>query len=435
MKAVNRKYFLAPLLLTLCLSLPGKLMAQSLTSGSASNKENTAYPVFAVNDPIYYFCSQQGVPSGSLTARSAGSSVSFLWEKFDPATLKFLNYSNFTGSVSTLNNLADGCYRVSFTENGTNYIFRSWVMNGWVTPVATITQSTCTFLKLSSSATSSGYQYYDLSNGKVVVLTPNFQYRWYVGTQYVVSVQNPLISSPPSKNTLYRVEVTDRVGCMKSAEVNYVSPIPVAKFSWSTPQQNDPQYVFPQAPANIDFKNLSENSDAGKFEWYLFKDRAILDKLGGGTMQIDSFQTVIYDDNPLYTYELSGKYKVKLVASKTVQSLTCRDTFYLPQEIIVDTSLVKVTPVFTPNGDGVNDKLIIKTRSLESLEFSVLNRWGKVVHHYSSANFLPEDTEIAAWDGRVNGKLCPAGVYFYVIDAQGRDGVRRRSKGFVEMIW
>jgi gliding motility-associated-like protein len=413
-------FYISLLSLVLITILPGKLVAQSLTSGSASNRENTAYPVFAVNDPIYYFCAQQGVPSGSLTARSSGPSVTFLWEKFDPVTIKFQNYSNYTGSVSTLN---------------TNYLFRAWVLNGWVTPVATIAQSTCTFLKLSSSATSAGYQYYDLSNGNLVVLTPNFQYRWYVGTQYVVSIQNPVITGPPSKNTLYRVEVTDRAGCMTKAEVNYVSPIPVANFSWSTPQKNDPQYSFPQAPADIDFKNLSENSDPGKFEWYLFKDRAILDKLGGGTTQIDSFQTVLYDDNPLYTYELSGKYKVKLVASKTVQSLTCRDTFYLPQEIIVDTSLVKVTPVFTPNGDGVNDKLIIKTRSLESLNFTVLNRWGKVVHQYSSNNFLPEDTEIAAWDGRVNGNLCPAGVYFYVIDAQGRDGVRRRSKGFVEMIW
>jgi len=427
--------YISLLSLVLLTILPGKLEAQSLTSGSASNRENTAYPVFAVNDPIYYFCAQQGVPSGSLTARSSGPNVSFLWEKFDPVTIKFQNYTNYTGSISTLNNLSDGCYRVTFTENGTNYIFRAWVLNGWITPAATIAQSTCTSLGLSSSATSAGYQYYDLSNGKVVVLTPNFQFRWYIGTQYVVSVQNPVIFGPPSKNTLYRVEVTDRSGCMNSSEVNYVSPIPVANFSWSTPQKNDAQYVFPQAPANIDFKNLSENSDPGKFEWYLFKDRTILDQLGVGTTQIDSFLTVLYDDNPLYTYELSGKYKVKLVASKTVLSLTCRDTFYLPQEIIVDTSLVKVTPVFTPNGDGVNDKLIIKTRSLESLNFTVLNRWGKVVHHFSSNNFLPEDTEIAAWDGRVNGNLCPAGVYFYVIDAQGRDGVRRRSKGFVEMIW
>ena len=157
--------------------------------------------------------------------------------------------------------------------------------------------------------------------------------------------------------------------------------------------------------------------------------------MGGGTAVIDSFQTVLYDVNPLYTYELSGKYKVKLVAAKTVQALTCRDTFYLPDLIIVDTSLVKVAPVFTPNGDGVNDKLILKTRSLESLTFTVVNRWGKVVHQFSSNNYIPAESEIAAWDGKVNGKLCPAGVYFYVVDAQGRDGVRRRSKGFVEMIW
>ena len=239
---------------------------------------------------------------------------------------------------------------------------------------------------------------------------------------------------PPSKNTVYRVEVTDRAGCMKSAEVSYTSPIPVANFSWSTPQQNDPQYNFPQAPANIDFKNLSENGDTGSYEWYLFKDRNILESMGGGTA-IDSFLTILYDDNPLYTYDQSGKYKVKLVAAKTVQTLTCRDTFYLPGYIVVDTSLVKVAPVFTPNGDGVNDKLIIKTRSLESLDFTVVNRWGKVVHHFSSNNYLPEDSEIAAWDGRVNGTLCPAGVYFYVADAKGRDGVRRRTKGFVEMIW
>ena len=194
----------------------------------------------------------------------------------------------------------------------------------------------------------------------------------------------------------------------EDAEVNYTSPIPVAKFSWSTPQQNDPQYSFPQAPADIDFKNLSENSDAGKFEWYLFKDKSILGSMGGGTAVIDSFQAVLYDNNPLYTYELSGKYKVKLVASKTVQAMTCRDTFYLPGYIIVDTSLVKVSPVFTPNGDGVNDKMIIKTRSLESLDLTVVNRWGKVVHHFSSNNYIPSESEIAAWDGRVNGNLLPA---------------------------
>ncbi len=431
----NRFCVLLCLWMALLAILPNVLTAQSLSSGTAGYKETTAYPTFPTNDPIWYFCTVEGVAAGSLTAQSAGSVVTFLWEKFDQTGVKFVNYSNETGKSSTQSSLSDGCYRVSFTENGKSSQFRAWVLNGWSKPSAVVAESTCKLLRLSSSVTGANYQYNDLATGKVVILGSNFRFSWFVGTQFVSSVQNPAISSPPSQNTVYRVEVIDRSGCMKSTEVNYNSPVPKAKFSWSTPQQNDPQYVFPQAPANIDFKNLSENSDQDKFEWYLFKDKTILESMGGGTAVIDSIQTVLYDANPLYTYELSGKYKVKLVASKTLQSLTCRDTFYLPGYIVVDTSLVKVSPVFTPNGDGVNDKLIIKTRSLSSLDFTVLNRWGKVVHRFSSTNYLPENSEVAAWDGKVNGNLCTPGVYFYVIDAQGRDGVRRRTKGFVEMIW
>ncbi len=431
----NRIYLVVLLPLVLVLSLPGKLQAQLLTSLSAAFKETTSYPTFSSNDPVWYFCAQEGVAAGSLTAQSAGTLVTFLWEKFDPTTATFRNYANDTGTTSTKNQLADGCYRVSFTENGKNFLFRAWVLNAWSRPSAAIAESTCKLLRLSAAVVGANYRYYDLTTANPVPLSPDYHFRWYIGTDYVASVQSPTISTPPTKNTVYRVEVTDRAGCMKSVEVTYNSPIPAAKFSWSTPQQNDPQYVFPQAPANIDFKNLSENADPDQYEWYLFKDKTMLASMGGGNAVIDSFLTVLYDVDPLYTYQNSGKYRVKLVAAKTVQALTCRDTFYLPDFIIVDTSLVKVAPVFTPNGDGVNDKLIIKTRSLESLTFTVLNRWGKVVHQFSSGNYLPENSEIAAWDGKVNGKLCPAGVYFYVVDARGRDGVRRRSKGFVEMIW
>ncbi len=434
--ARKRNHLLLLFSVVLLFAFPGLLTAQSIFSGNAGFKETTAYPTFPTNDPIWYFCSVEGVAAGSLTAQSAGSSVTFLWEKFDPTGLKFVNYSNDTGILSAQTNLSDGCYRVSFTENGKSFQFRAWVMNGWSKPSAAIAESTCKFLRLSSAVIGSVYQYFDLTSGKPVAVSSDYRFRWYTGTTLVSSAQNPTIQNPPSKNTDYRVEVTDRAGCMKSVVVTYRSPIPDAKFIWSTNQKNDPQYVFPQAPANIDFQNQSINADADKYEWYLFKDKAILSALGaGGTTAIDSFITVMYDANPLYTYQNSGKYMVKLIASKTTQALTCRDTFYLPDFIVVDTSLVKVAPVFTPNGDGVNDKLIIKTRSLQSLTFTVLNRWGKVVHQFSTNNYMPENSEIAAWDGKVGGNLCPAGVYFYVADAKGRDGVRRRSKGFVEMIW
>ena len=125
-------------LLVLIGALPGNLKAQSLASVSTDHKETTAYPSYPVNDPIYYFCTQEGVNAGSLTAKSTGTSVSFLWEKFDQVSLKFLNFSNETATTSTLNRLADGCYRVTFSENGTNYQFRAWVLNGWSKPVASV---------------------------------------------------------------------------------------------------------------------------------------------------------------------------------------------------------------------------------------------------------------------------------------------------------
>lgn len=431
----NRRCFSGFFLIFLILMLPAQLKSQSLSSGSAGHSETTSYPTFPSNDPVYFYCTQEGVPAASLTARSAGSVVSFSWEMYNPATSAFENFFSETGISSTRSQLSNGCYKVTFTENSTNFTFRAWVMNGWMDAAATIATSTCTMLKLSSVVRGASYQYYDLATGKPVLLNPGYQYRWFTGNQLVASAQNPTISSPPSATTIYRLEVADRAGCRNSAEVSYTSPIPVAKFSWSTPQKMDPQYVYPQAPADIDFKNLSENSDPDSYEWYLFKDKKVLESLGGGTAAVDSFLTVLYDVDPLYTYENSGKYRVKLVAAKTVQALTCRDTFYLPDYIVIDTSLVKVAPVFTPNGDGVNDKLIIKTRSLQSLEFTVLNRWGKVVHHFSSNGYIPEESEIAAWDGKTGGKLCTPGVYFYVAEARGRDGERRRTKGFVQMIW
>lgn len=431
----NRRCLSGLFLMFVVLMLPVQLKSQSLTSVGAGHSETTSYPTFPSNDPVYFFCTAEGVAAASLTARSAGSTVSFQWEKYNPVTLKFENFFSETGTSSARSQLPDGCYRVSFSENSASFVFRAWVMNSWINASAAIASSTCTVLKLSSVVQGTAYQYYDLASGRPVLLNPGYQYSWFVGNRLVASAQNPSISSPPSSPTMYRLEVTDRAGCRNSAEVSYTSPIPVAKFSWSTNQQMDPQFVYPQAPADIDFKNLSENSDPDSYEWYLFKDKKVLELSGGGSSAVDSFLTVLYDVDPLYTYANSGRYRVKLVASKTVGALTCRDTFYLPDFIVIDTSLVKVAPVFTPNGDGVNDKLVIKTRSLQSLEFSVLNRWGKVVHHFSSNGYIPEEAEIAAWDGKTGGKLCSPGVYFYVVNARGRDGERRLSKGFVEMIW
>lgn len=413
----------------------GEIAAQLLTAPTSSFSEPTAYPVFSQNDRIYYFCGQQGQLNAGLTARSSGQSVTFTWEKYNPSTGTFDFIIDETAVSSTRNGLSDGCYRVRFNDSGSDYQFRAWVFNGWIQPAATISESSCESFSMNGSATGAVYQYYDLSSGQSILLNPGYKYVWFDGNNLFGTVQNLFVSPPPSINTVYKLEVTDRAGCMQSIEVTYESIVPKAMFSWTTDQKMDPQFVYPEAPVTIQFYNESENADQDKYEWFLFKDKAVIDNLGIGGGQIDSIMTVIYDVNPVYTYENSGKYMVKLVAAKETPNFTCRDTFYLKDYIVVDTSLVKVAPVFTPNGDGVNDILIIKTRSLESLDFQIFNRWGRSVHHFSKNGYIPADSELAAWDGRIGGKLATPGTYFYVVNAKGRDGEVRRKKGFVQIIW
>ena len=408
---------------------------QSLTSTTASFSEQTSYPVFAGKDFIYYFCGSTGHQSGSLTAKSSGQQVTFTWDKFTPATGVFTFYSNETGITSLLSGLTDGCYRVSFRENGTDYQFRAWVLNGWITPAATVTDSNCQFFNLHGSATGADYSYSDISTNQLIPVNSGFKYIWESNNVLMATIQNPVINLPPSINTIYQLQITDRAGCMESTQVTYESIVPKAKFSWKTDQASEAQYTNYQAPLPVQFVNESVNGDPDKYEWMLFKEKSALEKEGAGGVIKDSIMELIYLENPTYTYNYTGSYMVKLVAARQSAGYTCRDTFYLKNYIVIDTSLVKVAPAFTPNGDGINDVLTIRTRSLQSLDFQVFNRWGRIVHRFRKSGYVPGDSELAAWDGKINGKLASPGVYFYVADAQGRDGKRRRKKGFVEMIW
>jgi len=424
------------ILLSVILLFSVKIVAgQSLASPSASFSEQTKYPVFTGKDFIYYFCGPSGHQNGTLTATSSGGQVTFNWERFTPGSGSFSYYSNETGLNSIISGLSDGCYRVSFTDNGVDYVFRAWIMNGSPTPAASITDSNCQSFQLTGTSTGSNYSYSDLSTNQPVVVDPGYKYIWETNNVLMATILNPIINLPPAINTDYIFQVTDRAGCTESATVTYQSIVPKAKFSWKTSQPPVPQFTNYEAPLEVQFVNESVNGDVDKYEWMLFKEKSEIEKEAKGGVKVDSILDVMYLENPSYTYTHTGSYMVKLVAAKQTAGFTCRDTFYLKDYIVIDTSLVKVAPAFTPNGDGINDVLTIRTRSLESLDFQIFNRWGRIVHHFRKIGYIPGDSEFATWDGKINNKLASPGVYFYVVDAMGRDGKRRRKKGFIEMIW
>lgn len=233
--------------------------------------------------------------------------------------------------------------------------------------------------------------------------------RW---TLYPTNPELILTEYVDSKDAYYNLKITDRFGFeWEGKEVRYNSVIPKAGFQ-VVPQKGE-------APLEVDFTNASQN--AQKYEWFLYKDSiafplnplAVEDSLLDNKIRTESDFT--------YIYQHSGLYDVKLIAYNTKGTNQCSDTAGLDNYILVDSSLVDVPNVFTPNGDGINDVFKVKAQSLKSFEGVIINRWGRNVFEWRN----PEE----GWDGRINGKLANPGTYFYIIKAQG---LERNAKKYLK---
>ncbi len=82
---------------------------------------------------------------------------------------------------------------------------------------------------------------------------------------------------------------------------------------------------------------------------------------------------------------------------------------------------IYVPNVFSPNGDGINDHLLISAGAyIEEIEsFTIFDRWGNMV--YLNENFQPNDPSVA-WDGKRKGLTLNPGVFAYKMIAKFADG-------------
>ncbi len=82
----------------------------------------------------------------------------------------------------------------------------------------------------------------------------------------------------------------------------------------------------------------------------------------------------------------------------------------------VITETLEIPNVFTPNGDGVNDRfnilsdVEIGSDFLKIKKFRVFNRWGQLIYD--------NETPFTGWDGRYKGKAAPSEVYVYIVVAE-----------------
>ena len=431
---MNSKSFLLIVFLISSLLFPGFVGAQ-ISAPGASGSDKTNYPVFNETDSIYVFCAQaEGSSIGILRANTdLTGTKTFLWEKYNPGSTTFEFYfSESTASqFSERTGLSDGCYRVTITQGETTFMERAWVFNNWISANARIPDSlsNCETFKLIGDFTAAELKYYDLADNSEQSIKKDTKVVWKKGNENIATVLSPQIFAPPAANTDYTFVVYDKFKCQGSDVVTYNSL--VTKASFSADKQNG------EAPLIVTFTNNSENGTPGSYEWFFFRDLdEIKEESGTSTTPVDSIMIVAFDQSPVFTYENSGTYMVKLVSKKITGQTVCVDTFYLPNYIIADTSFVAVPNVFTPNGDGTNDDFVVKFWSMQSIEIQIFNRWGKRVHHWESGDVRGFDgtwTE-TVWDGRLmGGRYASPGVYYYNVVGEGRDGERRRAHGFFHL--
>ncbi len=414
--------------LLVILSFLSSSAISQITAPNASLRSLTKYTA-TPNDSLYVFCDNVGSGVGELKAvpNNGGAGWTFTWTKWDSGTGTFSVPipSVDTSTESILTNLPDGLYKVEATNGVNSFNDQAWVLNRLASshqPNFSLSRRDCEGIFFNSSFGAIQLKYQDITTKDEILLPATYVFEL---TREGLSVQRtPLIDYDGSVKSFfdgeafegerdYLMTVTDECGN------KYVSPM-ISSETYVIKAEFAVDPMAGEAPLEVAFNNKSVNAD--DFEWFIYQD---FDRIKTGLTSVEDsllVDGIITDKSPVpFTYLHPGNYFVKLIASSENVDGTCIDEYYLKDKgtpIVVDTSLVQVPNVFTPNGDGRNDIFRVKSQSLKSFSGTIINRWGRVVFSWKN----PDE----GWNGKINGKWATPGTYFYVITATGREEQKKK---------
>jgi gliding motility-associated-like protein len=81
---------------------------------------------------------------------------------------------------------------------------------------------------------------------------------------------------------------------------------------------------------------------------------------------------------------------------------------------------------FSPNSDNKNEVFQITVNNIKEIEFTVFNRWGEIMFQSSS--------DLAEWDGKYQGEVCPQGVYYFYATFIAWNGQIVNEKGSINLL-
>lgn len=219
-------------------------------------------------------------------------------------------------------------------------------------------------------------------------------YRWSPD-DFVFNADQAETLAAPDENTLYQVEVTDHNGCVdKDSVAVLVQQYPV---------------VYPRDTTLIIGETVAlDVSDEGIASYTWTPDLYIEE---GATTP-----------NPVFKATETTAYEV------AVQDTSACFNLSYPFVLTVEKKYsVAVPDAFTPNGDGINDKVFVQGWGLRELVvFRIYNRFGQVVYESDQLN--------DGWDGTWKGSPQPAETYSYQVQVRTEEDALLEKNGTLKLI-
>jgi gliding motility-associated-like protein len=93
---------------------------------------------------------------------------------------------------------------------------------------------------------------------------------------------------------------------------------------------------------------------------------------------------------------------------------------------------VFVPNTFSPNGDGKNDFISIRSSCIKTMNFVIYDRWGNRVFESTDVTIVNDPKN--GWDGYYHGKLMDAAVFFYTLNVEMINNETKVYKGNITLV-
>ena len=199
-----------------------------------------------------------------------------------------------------------------------------------------------------------------------------------------------------SENQIFSVTVTDNnTGCTQVSSVNADIASPTTVTINALPDFT----IFEGDTLDLFIENPIDNA---QYEWSTGENGTVI--------------TVNNTDDAVYTVTVTDANGCTASddVTVTVRKAKCDD------------SDVFIPNAFTPNGDGANDILYVRSHFVDELTFVIYNRWGQEVFSTKDPN--------AGWDGTFQNKDLEPDAFAYYIHVLCVNGFKYSKRGNVTLI-